>query len=43
MESTQTASLISIFSALEELMKAVYGGEKYKDGIAIQTAEEVAA
>ena len=26
-----------------ELMKAVYIGEKYEDGIAVQTAEEVAA
>ena len=26
-----------------ELMKAVYEGRKYEDGIAVQTAEEVAA
>ena len=26
-----------------ELMKAVYDGGKYEDGVAIQTAEEVAA
>ena len=26
-----------------EMMKAVYDGEKYEDGVAIQTAEEVAA
>ena len=26
-----------------ELMKTVYGGQKYEDGIPMQTAEEVAA
>ena len=26
-----------------ELMKAVYDGQKYEDGIPVQTAEEVAA
>ena len=26
-----------------ELMKAVYDGKKYEDGVAIQTAEEAAA